>query len=208
MYIREFLNQELQVEDEEIVRQVEGAAKCETLKKGEMVIEAGDRHENISFLLEGVMRGFVIDVNGRDITDCFIFGTGDAAVGCNDLNEPSHVSIEAMTDCKVLQIPTALIESLIETHPELLLIYNRLLVRALKRHWEVKMVVYRCTAMQRYQWFLKEYPELIEIVSNKHIASFLDMTPVTLSRLRRQLREKKEKQEPSSAGPSCRGKLG
>ena len=43
--------------------------------------------------------------------------------------------------------------------------------------------------MGRYQWFLKKYPGLIDEVSNKHIASFLGMTPVTLSRLRQKLKE-------------------
>ena len=43
--------------------------------------------------------------------------------------------------------------------------------------------------MQRYQWFLENYPGLIHTLNNKHIASFLGMTPVTLSRLRHQLRK-------------------
>ena len=66
--------------------------------------------------------------------------------------------------------------------------YNRYLVSALEYHWETKMLLYRCTAMERYRWFLSRYPGLIDSISNKHIASFLGMTPVTLSRLRRQLR--------------------
>ena len=45
------------------------------------------------------------------------------------------------------------------------------------------------SAMQRYQWFLEEYPGIIHRVSHKYIASFLGMTPVTLSRLRKTLRE-------------------
>lgn len=38
--------------------------------------------------------------------------------------------------------------------------------------------------MERYQWFLRRYPELADVVSIKHIASFLCMSPVSLSRLR------------------------
>lgn len=59
----------------------------------------------------------------------------------------------------------------------------------MKSHWELKRVLNSCTAVQRYQWFLEEYPGLIDRVSNKYIASFLGMTPVTLSWLRRTLRE-------------------
>ena len=36
----------------------------------------------------------------------------------------------------------------------------------------------------RYKWFCKEYPELLEWLAQYHIASFLGITPVTLSRLR------------------------
>jgi hypothetical protein len=36
----------------------------------------------------------------------------------------------------------------------------------------------------RYKWFCKEYPELVERLTQYHIASFLGITPVSLSRLR------------------------
>ena len=68
-------------------------------------------------------------------------------------------------------------------------LYNRMLGAALDVQWKLKRVLSSCTAVQRYQWFLEEYSGLIDRVSNKYIASFLGMTPVTLSRLRRALRE-------------------
>ena len=40
-------------------------------------------------------------------------------------------------------------------------------------------------AEQRYRWFCKEYPELLERIPQYHIASFLGITPVSLSRLRK-----------------------
>lgn len=49
--------------------------------------------------------------------------------------------------------------------------------------------MYQHAAMERYQWFLQAYPGLCYQVSGKQIASFLGMTQVTLSRLRRAMRE-------------------
>lgn len=193
MCIHEFFKRKLQVLDEGILRQAEAVSKRVTLKKGERLIEAGERHETISFLVDGVLRGFLVDVNGRDITDCFVFQPGQAAVGCHGIEDISPVNIEAMTDCELVQIPTTLVKTLMEAYPDLMQIYNNYLIQALERHWELKMTVYRYTAMERYQWFLNTYPGLIDTVSNKHIASFLAMTPVTLSRLRRQLREESPK---------------
>ena len=72
-------------------------------------------------------------------------------------------------------------------------LYNELLIKALNEHWKLKQILNSYTAVQRYQWFLDEYPGLIGKVSNKYIASFLGMTPVTLSRLRRTLREDQKK---------------
>ena len=75
-------------------------------------------------------------------------------------------------------------------YEEAMALYNQMLIAALKAHWELKRVLNSYTAAERYQWFLDKYPGLIDKVSNKYIASFLGMTPVTLSRLRRMLREK------------------
>ena len=55
---------------------------------------------------------------------------------------------------------------------------------ALQDIWELKTMLHKCSAQERYQWFLKNYPGLIDQVTNKYIASFLRMSPVTLSRLK------------------------
>ena len=39
-------------------------------------------------------------------------------------------------------------------------------------------------ATERFEWFCKEYPGMVDMVNNRYIASFLGITPVTLSRLR------------------------
>lgn len=159
------------------------------VKKGTVLIEPGQVMTQLPVLIEGVFRGFLLDADGRDITDCFACRQGEILMGCNALEEPSQIHLEAIMDCEIMEIPMTDVLAALKTIPELMGVYNRFLKAALDRHWEGKLLMHQCSAMGRYQWFLKHYPGLIDMVSNKHIASFLGMTPVTLSRLRRKLRE-------------------
>lgn len=186
-----FFRKSLGVSDAKIIQRLVSASGTECLKKGDCAVEAGEVQTQLFFLVSGIVRGYVIDENGRDITDCFASQPGDALMGCSDLNEPSQIHIEALTDCELIRVPMAVLTDLLERSPTALQMYSKLLMESLKRHWEMKRILYQ-GAMQRYQWFLTAYPGLINSVSNKHIASFLGITPVTLSRLRRQLREEQK----------------
>ena len=188
----------LHLSDANIAHGLSQSAQQISVPKEHVFVETGEIQNQLPILVHGVVRGFLLDAEGRDITDCFAYKEGSAIVGCNPLNMPSTICMEAITPCEVIMIPFSVLFPLLDSCTELLQVYNRFLLDALKRHWEEKLMMHCCTAMERYQWFLTNYPGLIDLVSHKHIASFLGMTPVTLSRLRLQLREaakQKEKQE-------------
>ena len=89
----------------------------------------------------------------------------------------------------VLAVPSGPIVSRLESDETLVRIYNRLLLDSLRNHVEIKKVLYQFDAMEKYKWFLKKYPELDKKATVRHIASYLDITPVTLSRIRSELAE-------------------
>ena len=189
MTIMDFLQDVLLLQDPELNERLIPLVQVKHLKKDQLLIREGDTQVNVCFLMEGVLRGYFIDGEGHDITDCFCAHRGQAAMSCLSLDTPSPISSEAETESEILSIPVAVAVPLLQTELPLIHMYNRMLLAALSTHWELKTLKYQYSAMQRYQWFLKSYPGLIDIVSNKHIATFLGMTPVTLSRLRRELRE-------------------
>lgn len=184
----EFYQEALGVKKAETAARLAAVSRLETLEKGHRVISMGEKMDTVPILVTGVLRGYVVDENGRDITDCFIFRRGDVIMGTGDFLTPSPVHIETTTECQVLQVPLQELLTMLD-QPELLVIYNQQLVHALERHWQVKMMLYQSDAMMRYQWFRKHYPGLEDQITGKHLASFMGMTPVTLSRLRRRLRE-------------------
>lgn len=184
-----FYTEVMKITDPALAKRMADLSRQVHLEKKELLIREGERQEQFVFLLEGVLRGFFLDINGREITDCIAFQCGTPAMAAVMLNEPSIISVEAVTPCELLAIEAQTLQALLQQNTELVWIYNAYLQQALQTHWQIKTMVCQHTAMERYQWFLQAYPGLIDQVNNKYIASFLGMTPVTLSRLRRTLRE-------------------
>lgn len=189
MYMRDLLKTKFGITNSSLIEEIMQAGKIEVFPKGGLIVESGKESACMPILLEGVARGYLIDADGKDITDCFAYQKGDVLSGCNEIGTVSQVNIEAITAVTCAMIPVKFILDLFDRYPQFLGVYNRLLAAALDRHWEIKMLLYRCEAMERYLWFQENYADIVDIVSNRHIASFLGMTPVTLSRLRRKIRE-------------------
>lgn len=178
-----FLKGVFGVQNEDLLREVCAMATVTDVTKGTPLARCGEPQAHIFFLLEGVFRGFFLDIDGREITDCLGYRCGDVAMASFGLDGQAQVTIEMMTAGKVLGLPTAGLSALMRKYPEVLVLYNRLLTEALALNWEMKIVLYQRTAMERFEWFQEKYPGLIDRISNKYIASFLRMNPVTFSRL-------------------------
>ncbi len=178
-----FLKTVFDVQNEELLREACAMANVTDVAKGTMLARCGEPQAHIFFLLDGVFRGFFLDIDGREITDCLGYRCGDVAMASFGLDDQALVNIEMMTAGKVLSLPTSGPAALMQKYPEVLVIYNQLLTKSLEMNWEMKIVLYQRTAKERYEWFQKKYPGLIDRISNKYIASFLRMNPVTFSRL-------------------------
>lgn len=189
-----FWTEVIKVTNPTLAKQLADLSRQMRLAKNELLVREGERQKHFVFLLQGVLRGYFLDINGREITDCIGFQCGTPAMASILLQEPSIISIEAVTPCELLTIEAQTLQQLLQQNTELVWIYNAYLQQALQTHWQIKTTVCQHTAMERYQWFLQAYPGLIDQMNNKHIASFLGMTPVTLSRLRRTLRENDSEQ--------------
>lgn len=106
-----------------------------------------------------------------------------------NLDSPSTENIETLTPCTLACLPLTGVRQMLKYSREVAAVYNRLLSEALERHWMLKSIRYQYTAAQRYEWFLKAYPGVIDQIGHKYVASFLNMTPVTLSRIRKSSHE-------------------
>lgn len=174
--------------DESALRAIASASRIRRLAKNEALISLGELNYDVSFLISGIMRSYLVDIDGNEITDCFVFHPGTVVVPCARLDVPSPTTVMAEVPSSVLSISSECVSSLLSTNNSAMKLYVELLQRAWEWHWHSRLVFNRRTAKERYLWFLRVFPGLVDHVPNHHIASFLGMTPVTLSRLRSSMR--------------------
>lgn len=88
------------LKDKNLIQEFVSATEIRYLKKGEFVVHIGEVQNDVYFLETGIARGYFLDVNGKDVTDCFGFRCGTAAVsfGQLELNVPSPMTIEMLED--------------------------------------------------------------------------------------------------------------
>lgn len=188
MLLSDFYRNILHLTDESLLESLLQQSEIRTYRPGDHLIIQGEVPTSILFLIRGTVRGFLLDVNGRDITDCIVFCCGDAAMPDNDFTQPASVTMEALSDCEVVSIPVPAVLRLLEEYPALAGLYHQFVLKASSMHRLLKIAIYQYSATERYQWFLKEYPGLIDKVGHKYIASLLNMTPVTFSKVRKSLK--------------------
>lgn len=186
MEIRKFYQENIGIKNEELLEILCAESRLCRLKKDEHIVRQGDIQQNAYFLLDGVMRGYSLTAKGVEITESFAFRFGEPIVSFCGFTEPSEVSIAAVTEARCISVSVSAVFRLSHEYSEILKLHTRIFSQSFKRHMENKNNIYTMDAQERYHWFLTEYPGLIDQVKHRDIASFIGVTPVSLSRIRGQ----------------------
>lgn len=141
------------------------------------------------FLLSGIIRGYYLDVDGNDITHMFIFEGTAYGADFLTIDKPHVCSFEALEECTAVEIKRTVLEEELKNNLDLMMAYIHMLEEALKRKILRETSLVTKTATERYLDLKKEYPAIDKRVSQAHIASYLGISPVSLSRIRRVIRE-------------------
>lgn len=178
--------------DGPLAEHILASASTYRARKGAMLLWEGETVGRVLLLTEGLVRGFVPDPEGKELTDCLICRPGELLTGLAGFGSASLMNLQALTDCEFLSLDMDVLTAAAQKCPELGRLIIRRLLDALRRQWEEKMRLRRCTAYERVIWLRDTYPDLIDKVPDTYLASYIAMTPVTFSRIKRKLREEKE----------------
>ena len=152
--------------------------------KGEMILSKGEVCENIYYIGHGLIRQFYFK-NGKQITEHL--GEDRTIFMCIESlfrEEPTKLQVEAIEPTTVYALPKQRLEQVALHNVNIQILYRKILEESLIISQVHADLVRFETAQDRYKKMCKLCPQVILRAPLVYIASYLQMTPETLSRVR------------------------
>ncbi len=172
--------------EEESLARLRPMVTLRRLKRGNFLLRAGDSAQIAAVVLDGVLREYFCDDQGREHTRGFAYertlaGSLSDLIGSN----PATMNLEALTDVALAQVPWTHFDRLTQVDPAWNHFVRKLAEHAYARKAERERQLLASSARDRYERFVAERSDLLTRIPLRHIASYLGMSPEHLSRLRR-----------------------
>lgn len=144
------------------------------VKRGEIIQRQGDLNSKIYHVEKGLLRSYIIDQKGKE--HIFMFGPEGWVVADNNPSEiPTDLFIDAIEDSIV---------HVFEKIPDKESQNIRPLLKRLSVLQKRVLLLMSASAIERYEHFIKTYPNILLRVPQKMIASYLGITPEALSKVK------------------------
>jgi CRP-like cAMP-binding protein len=157
-------------------------------KRNEMLLLQGEVCKHYYFVNKGCLRLFTINKDGAEGTRYFAFeGAFGTALPSLIEQTPAFEFVQTIEKSELLAISRDSFFHLVDTVPQFAFVYRQILevsfISAQKRIYGFQGL----DALEKVKWVMNYNPKLLTRVSNKMAASFLGLTPATLSRLKSKL---------------------
>lgn len=171
----------------------ETALQCASLfsfceyKAGAQIIRMGDVADSMQLVLQGLVRAYYIDENGTEITKCFAKENEWCGFYSYLSEEPSPFFVETLEPTVTAKIKTSDIKILASSSTAVQEKVSELVNKAFLSVDKKSYDFANKEAKDRYLEFAQENPEIVRRAKQEHIASYLGITPSSLSRIKREL---------------------
>lgn len=177
--------------DQSVISSIIKYCRTKKVLKEEFLLRENEHCQHTFFVERGLLRQFSIDEKGKEHIVSFApenwFVTDRESAY---FNQPSTYFIQALEDSRVVMIDEDFVQLLSKSIPSFTDFNNKLLhnhIRHLQRRINLLL---SATAEERYLQFIKMYPDILLRVPQSMVASYLGITPESLSRVRKELARK------------------
>lgn len=166
-------------------KHISDISNVRVISKGEVLIKEEDTVQHVFFVIDGCLRSFCTDQNGKEHTLQFAIKdwwiSDFIAVYANEL---ATLNVEAIKDSKVIVFNAKDLDEIHSLFPEFEAFQRKNLERHVVSLHKRIINQLQLTAQERYDLFLNQYPDIEQYIPNYHIASYLGITQESLSRIR------------------------
>ena len=160
----------------------------EVYEKGDVFIDRGKKNNKEYFVYEGVCRSFLLSPEGEEVTiSYFLEGSVLSPNKTRTANQISHLNFQALTNVTVASLNADKFEQLMINHIDIREFGNMVLQYELLAKVEKEIALASLNGRERLILFREKYHFLENLISHVDIASYLGITNVSLSRLRKEL---------------------
>lgn len=162
----------------------------EVYEKGDVFIDRGKRNNKEYFVYEGICRSFLLSPEGEEVTISYFLE--DSVLSPNKTrtgNQISYLNFQALTKLTVASLNADKFEQLMINHIDIREFGNMVLQNELLAKVEKEIGLASLNAKERLLLFREKHHFLENLISHVDIASYLGITNITLSRLRKGLME-------------------
>jgi len=150
--------------------------------KNEMILREGETCTNIYWVVKGLVRQYYYK-NGKELTE-YMATENNIVMESLFREQPTHLQIKALEPTILIALPKADLEAVAMKSVNIQILYRKILEESLiLSQIHADMLRFE-SAQDRYQKLIKRQPQLVLRAPLVYIASYLQMTPETLSRVR------------------------
>ena len=154
------------------------------VKKKEYLLRKNQREDYLYFIISGCIALIVESENKSSVLG---FGYDSSIITSFisfSTQNPSELSLVAISDTELLKISKRELNQLINSHPEIAKWYHSLIEKSLIGHLNRQIELATLSPKDSYKVFIERSGHLVNSIPLKYISSYLNMTPETLSRVR------------------------
>ena len=157
-------------------------------KRGDHLLHAGEVCQYVYFIVEGCVQVYVVDKNGNESTrEFYVEGQWVTDIFGFQNQSPSTEFIKCVEPGKLLRIHFDSFQQLTQKVPQFAAIYKKILEVSYNNTVYRVNTLTAMDALDRIKWLMENKPRIMSRLSSKLIASYLGISPETMTRLKAKL---------------------